>query len=105
MSNAKYYWFSLIQKVLRHYPAIDDGSIQGAVFANAIRLAMKETEAMPDGERRLELIRMLYFRKSHNVEGAAMALYISEHTAINWNQKFVYSVAKKAGFWNVEGDK
>lgn len=98
MSKPKKWWFGFVCRVLEHYDMIADGSLQGAVWGNAIAVALRETEAMENGAERVKLINMLFFKKTHNIDGAAMRLYISSRTATRWKIDFVYLVAEKAGF-------
>lgn len=63
----------------------------------AVDKALRRTRHMPDGELRCRLIEMTYFKKSHNMQGAAMALHADYCTVLRWNRSFVYLVAEYMG--------
>ena len=133
MSRPRYYWWSYIKAVIRHYPqlcqeweelktvsasanydAVGHGSgiskpteqvalkllprVKQQEF-DAVREALQETEKMPDGRPKLELIRLVYWKKSHTVDGAGYAIGISSRTARRWHANFVYLVAEKYGIY------
>lgn len=62
---------------------------------DAVHMALEETERMRDGRDRLRVIDMVYFRRSHTLYGAALAVPVSEITAKRWNRKFVAMVGEK----------
>ena len=62
---------------------------------DAVRDTIDDTEKLKTGERRIALIRMVYWDRSHTLYGAAMRLHISEATAYRWNNCFVRAVSKK----------
>ena len=62
---------------------------------DAVRDTIGDTEKLKTGERRIALIRMVYWDRSHTLYGAAMRLHISEATAYRWNNCFVRAVSKK----------
>lgn len=64
----------------------------------AVRYAVSETAYQPDGEHRLMLIRLVYWRQSHTLHGAAMHVGISYATAKRWHRRFMLLVADKYGF-------
>lgn len=59
----------------------------------AVRRAVDETFRRGSGRLRVELIEMVYWRKSHQLQGAAMKLGISERTALRWHGDFIKTVA------------
>lgn len=65
----------------------------------AVQAAIHTTEAMPDGRRRMELLRLYYWRRSHTLFGAATKVGVSERTAKRWNGEFVEAVAKNLGIF------
>lgn len=60
---------------------------------NAVRQAIEYTEKLKNGTERNALIDMVFFKKSHSLEGAAMALFISYSTAKKWHKEFILAVA------------
>lgn len=52
---------------------------------------------LPEGKRRLMLIDMVFWKKSHTLCGAADALYISYATAKRWHNAFICLTAENLG--------
>lgn len=63
----------------------------------SVHLAIRETELKQNGDIRLQLIRMMYWDRSHTMGGAATALHISYRTARRWHSQFIYLVAENYG--------
>lgn len=66
----------------------------------AVRGAVEALEMMPEGERRIALIDLVYWRKSHTLHGAAIKCHVSYRTARRWHTEFIYLVAEKYGFFD-----
>lgn len=60
---------------------------------NAVRRAIAETRTLDTGEERLCLIRLVFWDRTHTLEGAAMKLHISYVTARRWHGEFIKKVA------------
>ena len=54
---------------------------------------LAQTGQMPDGQRRLSVIGMVFFRKTHTLHGAALEASCSYATAKRWQQAFIREVA------------
>lgn len=66
---------------------------------DAVTRAIDITMLMPDGEKRVELIRKMYWRKiKQNLDVAASELYISERTGKRWHGAFIELVGECAGY-------
>lgn len=61
---------------------------------DAVQKAIRKTGYLPDGRHRNDIIRLMYFRKTHNLYGAAEQVHVSYATAKNWHSQFVRLVAK-----------
>lgn len=59
----------------------------------AVRRAVDDTFRIRSGRMRVELIEMVYWRKTDKLQGAAMKLGISERTALRWHGEFIKTVA------------
>ena len=59
----------------------------------AVRKTIASTERMKTGRERLKMIDMVFWKKSHTLTGAAMALNISYDTAIDYHGDFIMLVA------------
>lgn len=65
---------------------------------NAVDAALRETRRRKQtGAERVKLVDMVFFAKSHTLDGAAYALNVSYGTAKNWHNDFIKLVAKKYG--------
>lgn len=66
---------------------------------DAVRKAIDYTQYLPEGKRRLDLIRLAYWvEKPMPLKSAVLRLYISERTAKRWHGDFVRAVASAYGF-------
>lgn len=69
---------------------------------NAVRQAIEYTSKLRNGAERNALIDMVFFKKSHSLEGAAMALFVSDSTAKKWHKEFILAVADFYGLLDDE---
>ena len=100
MSRPTAYWYGYVEKVLSRYPKQlrEDATPQAAIAELAIKTAIDQTlKEYWDGKSRVDLISMVYIKKTHTLTGAAGKLYISERTAKRWKKKFILLVAKNMG--------
>lgn len=64
----------------------------------AVRNAVEAAGAVPgNGYLRLKLVEMVYFKRTHTLEGVCQVLHISYGTAKNYNHDFLCCVAKNFG--------
>ena len=63
----------------------------------AVHLAIQETRQLPGGAERLQLIRLVYWKRSHTLTGAALAVHVSFPTAKRWHGEFIRRVARNYG--------
>ena len=77
---------------LRELPEINRREME------AVRQAIAETLTLDTGEERLQVIRCVFWDKTHTLEGAAMKLHISYVTARRWHGEFIRLVGKVFGF-------
>ena len=62
---------------------------------DAVRYAVELMASKPgSGPLRLRLIELVYWKRSHNLYGAAMRVHISEATAKRYNGEFLRAIAK-----------
>lgn len=64
---------------------------------SAVMQAVEATRILPTGAERIEVIRLVYWRRTHNLLGAAMAVHVSERTARRWHGEFVRAVGRRLG--------
>ena len=63
----------------------------------AVRLAISQTERYPNGRDRLYVIQLVFWDRSHTLEGAARMVPCGISTAKRWHGEFVMLVAKNFG--------
>ena len=85
--------------MIRQYPARKDQHIQGNALKErqAVQQAIDETAQMENGEERLQVIDLVFFRQTHTLEGAAMMIPCSYMTARRWHNDFIKKVARNYG--------
>lgn len=89
MSTPRYDWWPYVKGMLRRYP--DKTNEQET---RAIETAVEDTERLLDGADRMKVIRMVFFRKTHTLQGAALNVPVSYDTAKRWQQQFIKDVAR-----------
>lgn len=99
MSKPRYSWWGYVKAIIRHYdPDREQELNRVSLLENiAVRKAVNETRAMQDGEERLKLIRLVFWDKTHTLDGAAMAVNCSDRTARRWHTDFIKCVARNYG--------
>lgn len=60
----------------------------------AVRYAIEHTEMLRDGQERIRLIELVYWKKTHTLAGASEACHVSERTGRQWHGDFIHTVAK-----------
>lgn len=64
----------------------------------AVRKAVEAAGAVPgNGYLRVKLVEMVYFKRTHTLEGACQALHISYITGKRYNQDFLCRIARAFG--------
>lgn len=99
MSKPRYPWWGYIKAIIRQYDAgkfVPTGSAQSAEY-QAVMDAVAQTEAMCNGKERLRLVKIVFWSRTHTLEGAALELHCSDRTARRWHTDFILLVAKKRG--------
>ena len=99
MSRPRYYWWGYIKAVIRQYPELKDKEVSGVKLREkeAVRAAIERTEALANGSERIEFISMVFWKQTHTLAGAAMAIPCSERTARRWHTDFIKTVARNYG--------
>lgn len=69
----------------------------------SVRRAVAYTKKLGTGEDRIELIDMVFWKRSHTLNGAAYKLNLSERTAQRYHGEFIKSVASFYGLMDREG--
>jgi hypothetical protein len=64
---------------------------------DAVARAISMTGALPDSALRLELVSLVFWRRTHTLEGAALRVSVSSATAKRWQGAFIRDVARGLG--------
>ncbi len=87
-------WWGYMKWCIRKYDTIAEPRTElERRELEAVDTAIEHTRSLTNGESHLELVRLIYWKRSHNVPGAAMALHVSERTALRWHGDFIKAVA------------
>lgn len=76
---------------LRELPEINRREME------AVRKAIEETERLDTGEERLRMIRLIFWDKTHTLEGASQKCNVSYITMQRWHRDFIRTVATHFG--------
>lgn len=76
---------------LRELPEINRRELE------AVRQAIEETRTLPNGEERLEMVRLVFWKRTHTLEGAAIKCHMSYVTARRWHGEFIKRTAQSFG--------
>lgn len=63
----------------------------------AVEAAIRETAKLENGEARLAIIDLVYWKRSHTLAGAGMQVGYSYRQARRFQESFVYTVAENLG--------
>lgn len=89
MSKPRYDWWGYAKAMIRRYP---DRCLPNE--KEAVESAIETTKMVDTGEERLKIIDMVFLKRSHTLEGAAMAAHISNRTAQRWHADFIREVGR-----------
>lgn len=81
-----------------------EGSLgrQEQIEFDTVRKAVEQTTTMIDGKTRIQVISMTLWKRTHTVDGSAIALHLSERTAQRYRWQFVALVGMHYGFLTCE---
>lgn len=63
----------------------------------AVRLAISQTLQLNGGKERLHLIDIVFWRRTHTLQGAAIRCHVSYDTAVRWHREFICLVGVNFG--------
>ena len=80
--------------MIRQYPAREGKYIQGKALDErmAVQRAIDQTMKMDNGQDRLRVVDLVFFKQTHTLEGAALM-----DTAQKYHAQFIKLVAKNYG--------
>lgn len=99
MSKPRYKWWGYVKAIVRSYPYMREREMNDAERKEcaAVEEAIKQTMDRPSGREQLKLVELVFFKQTHTLEGAAMAIPCSYVTAKRWQQQFIVRVARNRG--------
>lgn len=98
MSRPKEYYYYDVKKWIKMKDKLPDSRLQVALFKQAYKDAIEETEEMSNGALRIKAINEILIKKTRTYEGVAQEIHYDWRTVQNWVTAFVNLVGKKAGF-------
>ena len=63
----------------------------------AVNSAIMATKTYKDGEIRLQMLTLIFWKQSHTLQGAALKVHVSGRTARRWHTEFIRLVASFYG--------
>lgn len=88
MGRPRYAWWSYAREVVRRYPAGTQNETE------AVKAAIDATVSLPNGDLRLEVIRLVFWARTRTLEGAAQDVHVSYETAKRWQKRFLTEFAR-----------
>lgn len=100
MSRPRYDWHGHAVKQIKKYPdkLEQEQTLQSSIWKNAIKDAIIETKRLPDGNERMEAVRLRFWDNTYELYGIAKQIFVSEDTVKRWTNSFVQLVGKNAGY-------
>ena len=88
--------------MIRQYPAREGKYIQGKALDErmAVQRAIDQTMKLDNGQDRLRVVDLVFFKQTHTLEGAALMVPCSYDTAQKYHAQFIKLVAKNYGLLN-----
>jgi hypothetical protein len=104
MSKLSYTWWPYIRNMIRRYPKrrkCDGLNRVDLLETDAVATAINKTLQKEDGEHRVRLIEVAYWRRARvTLQRAAMEIPVSYSTAKRWNKEFFLDVAEAMGLYD-----
>lgn len=91
-----YKWWPYIKDIIREYPARRGMELNGLEKREqeAVQAAIYATERMVNGEKRLEVVRLVLWDGTYTIDGAALMIHCDRATAARWQRAFFEMVAR-----------
>ena len=87
-----------IREILQSYPEIKNKQIKTEQEQRRVDIVEQTLESigkMKYSNSKLQIIKMVYFDRSHTLYGAALQIPVSERTAQRWNTEVMELIAEK----------
>ena len=88
-----------MKNIIRNYPALEGKCCHGNDQNErmAVQRAIEQTAQMENGLERMKVIDLVFFSRTHTLEGAAMMVPCSYDTAQKYPAQFIKAVARNMG--------
>lgn len=86
----RYDWWTYAKSMIQRYKS---GNVSDAE-KNAVEAAIDVTKELMGGEDRLKIIELVFWERTHTLDGAAMQIPCGWRTAQRWQADFIMEVAK-----------
>ena len=83
-----------MKNIIRDYPALEGKCCNERM---AVQRAIEQTTQMENGLERMKVIDLVFFSRTHTLEGAAMMVPCSYDTAQKYHAQFIKAVARNMG--------
>ena len=86
-----------VLNVVRMYPRLKDlenPTLKQAFWRRAVEEAISETRQLPDGTERLKVADLLFWKRTHTMDGVALKLRMSDRTVRRRRAAFLHLVEK-----------
>ena len=94
-------WWRGIKAIIREYPnyinRADKLSCAEKADFEAVKNAIYQTRMLRNGEMRMEMIDLVFWKQSHTLSGAAMQFPFCEREVRQWHTDFIRLVGRNRG--------
>ena len=93
-------WWGYAKRVAREYGYFQknpDESYIRQFESEAVQRAIEKTKLLRNGEERLKLIDLVFFKQSHSLQGACLKCFVSDRTGRQWHTDFIRLVGIEMG--------
>lgn len=92
MGKTKYIGWSYAKAIIREFGAAD--SRLRPKEQEAVSKAIRDTQRLVDGQERLKLINLVFWKQTRTLDGACLACFVSERTGRQWHTDFIRQVCE-----------
>lgn len=93
-------WWGYAKRVAREYGNFQKNPEESCIRqfeSEAVQRAIEKTKLLRDGEERLKLIDLVFWKQSYTLSGASYQCNISYETAVKWHGDFIRLVGVEMG--------
>lgn len=93
-------WWNYVKKILEEYPTLTkkksvDMNEKDKRKIEAVEYAIDKNITCENSAERIQIITMVYFKKTHTIEGAALKIPCHPNTAGRWQADFIHWAAER----------